>query len=186
MIVKKSSNKFMPDFINSTYDQPIFNSVFSIGGFTKDKFFVSGTAVVIAPHLAITAKHVIEDLLKRILDLDIYKGTQGVSNKTVDAFMDLVATQYCEKGNKVNIWRVQQVYVCIQTDIAFLYLIPFNEEAVNHKWLSCKIDLNSPKIGETIYGFGFHSSTSEKSELGGKIILNWFDQPSTTIGNVID
>jgi trypsin-like peptidase len=176
----------MSDFENSSYDLPIFDVVFSVGGFTKDKFYVSGTAVVVAPFLAITAKHVVEDYMNRILGMDIYKGTQNVSSKTVEAHMELVATQYRDKGQKVNIWRVENVYICLQTDIAFLHLTPSNKEAFDYKWTCCRINLNPPKIGDDIVGYGFHSSVSDMTKINGRTELSWHDQPATTHGKVTD
>lgn len=178
-------------FVDHKYDQVILNSAFSLGCFTKDNFLASGTAVIIAPNLACTARHVVEDFFEKFLNInkdDMYRGRGDLHNKLANSDVRLVALQYQNDGNEVNIWRVQQIFFCLLTDIVFLYLLPSNDSADSYKkWFPCKINLFPPKIGENIYGFGFRSSNlSLISNTEKEMTLKWDDQPSTTTGQVID
>ena len=187
VILKKMEEK-KTSFIDLTYDQPIFDCVFSVGCFTEDKFLASGTAVVIAPNLAITAKHVVEDFIKKFQNIDLTQINRNEGNTKIEILnTNLIALQYQDNGHSLNIWRTQEVYFCLHTDIAFLFLLPFNKESENFKWETCNIDLVPPKVGSKIVGFGFHSSSIQK-EINefGEITLRWKDQPATTIGEVIE
>jgi hypothetical protein len=74
------------------------------------------------------------------------------------------------------------------TDIAFLYLAPYSENALNHTtWKTPKMNLLPPNVGTRIQGFGYPKSEITDMILNEKNInLTWGDSPSTTIGKVME
>ncbi len=160
--------------------------VVSIGYQDKDNFFVSGTGVIIAPHLIITARHVIEDFINQFTNVRLEKNMKtGKENETID-HVNIFAAQYAENGNKIYVWRAYEIYFCLQSDIAFLYVLSANNESADYSWKKCKIDLNLPSVGARIVGFGFHNSTSKISVGEQGTSLHWDNSAATTIGKVVE
>jgi trypsin-like peptidase len=164
----------------------IMEAVVSIGYYDRDNYFVSGTGVIIAPHLAITAKHVIEDFLKQFTNANLERNMASGKNSETIENINILTSNYGEAGKKMNVWRVYEIYFCLQSDIAYLYMLPANEEAKDFKWNKCKLDLNPPLVGSLIFGFGFHNSTSQIGANGNTINLHWNNSGATTTGEVIE
>jgi len=160
--------------------------VVSIGYYDREHYLVSGTGVIVAPHLAITAKHVIEDFINKFTASNIERNlATGKNNETIED-INIFIVQYGEGGKKLYVWRVYQVYFCLQSDIVYLYFLPVNSEANEYKWAKCKMELNPPKIGDKIAGFGFHNSSSEMVTSEKKTVLHWDNSGATTTGQVTD
>ncbi|RJX28582.1 MAG: serine protease [Desulfarculus sp.] len=145
----------------------------------KDReYFPSGTAIVIGPFFAITAKHVFEDYWGRyhqkLLDSGKFEGSFSVQ-----------AVQIVQ-GNQGLLWNVNRIWLSPFTDIAFIQLTPGSALAVQHKWRCPRINLLPPPPGSRIVGFGYHSSKIKIEEDSETVTVEWHDVPTTTVGQVIE
>lgn len=116
-----------------------------------------GTAVIVGPYLAFTARHVIED----------YARTHGVHDIAtmsgdVDAEFNLLIFQTTEEISAT--WSVAKIYVSPATDIAVLFIKPGNEDAVQYKFRPVYMDLHPPYPGTQVSGFGYPASKISRSE----------------------
>lgn len=164
-------------FKNTSLDQPLTEYALALKALNNDKFYPSGTCIIIAPHLAITAKHVVEDYYK-IFDHKRIDSKGGNLNSS----FAMRAVQILNNGKESAIWEVSKIYLAPSTDIAFLYLNPFTKNAIDYKWKPPKLTLEFPEIGEKIFAFGYRNSkiTIEKN------ILKWKSQPASSQGVVIE
>jgi hypothetical protein len=144
----------------------------------------SGTAIVIAPYLAITARHVVEDYWSNYERVTLGAGI----GQTVDfaGSFSIVAFQVLQEGKTGHLWNVDRLWLSPFTDVAFLRLAPRSDEARNHDWRSVTMNLLPPAIGTQITGFGYHSSAINVNELEDRIEIEWKDSPTTTTGEVIE
>jgi hypothetical protein len=147
----------------------------------KDGIFLpSGTATVIAPFVAVTARHVVEDFWKYFETTEIRTGDRQTT-------FHLRAFQVLDEGAQGAFWNVSRMWLSPHTDVAFLCLTPFSPEAGAHVWRSLHLNLLPPPIGSTISGFGYHSSSIivvERTEQRTRI--EWKDEPTTTMGEVLE
>jgi hypothetical protein len=138
-----------------------------------ERAHASGTAVVIAPNVLLTARHV-------ILDFAEIFGTRQTGQNSAEAAFDMLVHQVTSKGDAV--WRVVQTWFSDLTDVAVLAVQPMSELAASHVWRYPPLRLRPPTIGEPVVGFGFHSSTA--AAVGGA--LDWKFATATTVGVVTE
>jgi|ERR1035437_8631156 hypothetical protein len=136
----------------------------------------SGTAVLIGPHRAITAYHVIEDLHRTFCDGSPQPGR---------AFSDYEILTYLEvgrNGETLNM-KVGQFWRLAPYDIAILDLLVPADLPVDHQWIVPMITLLPPEINSAVYGFGF-----SKSEVTypGDVHAEISHDPRTAGGRVIE
>ncbi len=127
--------------------------------------------MIIGHRLAITAKHLFEEDWDK---LERYS---------------VIASQILEGGTVGALWYTEKVYRSPHTDIAILFLSPVkgSESAAAYEWKHAPIlSMKPPKVGETIWGFGYPSSESQVERLPDRIRVNWKDKPSITTGEVIE
>lgn len=119
-----------------------------VGQSFDDRYFVQGTGTLIAPHICITARHVIEDFWRHFMDRDIQKNNQ-------EGEFYLRFYHFIDKENiKTDFWDVRKIWECTWTDIALLYLKPRTEGIFRntiYKW-NCTTVL--PYKGQRLTGFG--------------------------------
>ena len=101
-------------------------------GFDTERAYIVGTATVICGHLLLTARHVIEEALRR-------ETVAGSETPTVEN--NIVAIQIVP-GPDYMVWHVLKGWLCPQTDLAFLQVasepstsaikpIPDNDASIN-------------------------------------------------------
>ena len=110
----------------------------------------SGTAIVIAPRLAMTARHVLEDYHQRIHEYPLTGGDHEVSQ-------EIVAFLIRNKDNSIALWKVVKEWFSHVTDIALIQLGPVSRSAGDHHWRCPSLDLTPPRVGSQIVAFGYHS-----------------------------
>lgn len=164
-----------PTFKNTGLNQIVNEVALALTALKGDYFYPSGTAVIIAPHLAITAKHVIEDYINE------FEGKK-VIKKDFNATFSMQAVQILDKGKKGALWEIQKIFPCPVSDIALLFLIPKNQEAADYKWRISASSVEIPKPGERIVGFGY--SDSKITNSNNKV--EWVQSPNTSVGEVIE
>ena len=110
-----------------------------------------GSAFAVAPGLAITASHVIDDCVNYQEKRDGYKRR--------DPAISLTAVQSYD--DKVFVWSVDYIYGSVSSDIAFLRFARPNwwgdgPSQVKPKF--ARLNLNPPAVGEKVRVFGFPNS----------------------------
>lgn len=117
-----------------------------------------GSAFAVAPGLAITASHVIDDCVNYQEKRDGYKRR--------DSVFSLTAIQLC--NGKYFVWSVDAIYGSVSSDIAFLRFR-------RPDWLGdgpgqvtpecARLNLNPPAVGDKVRVFGFPDSEIDGSVL---------------------
>jgi hypothetical protein len=110
-----------------------------------------GSAFAVAPGLAITASHVIDDCVNYQEKRDGYKRR--------DSVISLTAVQSYD--GKVFVWSVDAIYGSVSSDIAFLRFARPNwwgdgPGQVKPKY--ARLNLNPPAVGDQVRVFGFPNS----------------------------
>lgn len=116
-----------------------------------------GTACLIGGNLAITAKHVVEDALKKFGSRQGPNGTEvcGYSLKLLQVL----------PGPTYNIWNVFTVWTC-GTDIAILHLGPDRSSApyATVDWKAPVLRIIPPPTGQKVVAFGYRESKIQITE----------------------
>jgi len=110
-----------------------------------------GSAFAVAPGLAITASHVIDDCINYQERRDGYKRH--------DSVISLIAVQSYDE--KVFVWSVDAIYGSASSDIAFLRFRRPNwwgDGPAQVKPRYARLNLNPPVIGDNVRIFGFPNS----------------------------
>jgi len=169
-----------PGFVETGLRSPITEFALSLVAHRANEFHPSGTAAVIAPHLAITAKHVITDYWER------YEGCVPEEGLMSGTFY-LQAFQCLREGTVGALWDVTRLWLSPHTDVAFLRLTPASDQAVHHVWRAPRMNLLPPPVQSRVSGFGYHSSSIVPVAEDGKTVsLRWKDAPTTTRGTVVE
>jgi hypothetical protein len=147
--------------------------------FADGQTYVIGSAIGIAGYLAITAKHVLEDIVTRF-------GSKTLDGKNVE--IDAYAVRLYEvcPGPMYRIWQVMAAW-STETDIALLHLAFFKTSHPDTPivWRSPRLRLMPPPVGSTVAGFGYHSSkVATRPAEGGGYHLELHDEPTATTGDV--
>lgn len=165
----------IPSFA-TTVESVIMEVSLALRAQKNEEYYASGSAVLIANNVAITAKHVFEDFWKLYSDnKKLIAGPEASGNFSMQAI------SFPNDGKKAALWNILYVALAPNTDIAFLHLTPADENSLNYKWKKIpKIDFAPPKVGEEISCFGYRES---KTSFENKKII-WEQTPTTSRGVV--
>lgn len=143
-----------PLFLDTPIPSPITEFVCQVtSNVDGDEHYASGTAVIIAPHLALSARHVFDEHWARH-----HGGPPPVNGAAAGAF-SLVLAQLV--GDQLNLWTVTRLWSAQLTDIVVFRLTPISQGARDYTFRPMVIDLLTPAVGERISAFGYHSNTVE-------------------------
>lgn len=141
---------------------------------------VFGTCIVIAPGLAITAKHVVEGLIDTFGKIKMI--LSGSSDQEYTCRHNSFVFQIVD-GKTGYLWNVSQYFLSNTTDICFLRINPrFNIDKIPVPQ-KVSITLYPPDIGERIVGFGYPKS---KISVDYDNIIKTEVKPMTTVGEVVE
>ena len=104
---------------------------------------------------------------------------------TIAASFSMQALQVLGRGRGA-LWDVLRVWLSPHTDAAFFSLTPRSDLAAKHSWRCPQLELLPPRQGERVVGFGYHSSTITLIEDEKSITVEWYDEPATTVGEVME
>ncbi len=150
-----------------------------IVGFDGARVYPGGTGIFIAPNLLMTAKHVVSECWNLFGD-----GTHFSGPDRREGEFQLLAVQHPGANTKPAVWSVRTGWGAPTTDIMFLELVPFCDEAKAFEWKgTVAMTMLPPAVGETIAGFGYPSSTGEVLP-GEPSQLRFALHPHTTVGEV--
>jgi len=152
---------------------PISSYVMPIYAFSGHKSYAAGTAVIIAPCLAVTANHVLQGLLEHF----------GYNQLNNNIELDIYLTQF----NTGATWYVCNTSTWVGTDITVLSLVPRNKIAEEIEFNPLQITVDPPNIGDMVCAYGYpntelniHRNDSEQTHLKFTI------SPTLSEGSVIE
>lgn len=108
-----------------------------------------GTCFITWPHMAVTAKHVVEELIKR--DPGIAEGKQCRMEYWV---MQVV---WKDENHEYIVWKIDSVSLSAHTDIAVIWLCGQGEDAPVYKWKAVQMTFDPPAVGSQVTAFGIHN-----------------------------
>lgn len=133
-----------------------------------------GTAIVIAPNLILTAKHVVEGIW------EMYHLRR--SNKQSDSA--LIAFQVLP-GATGALWYAKNAYFSPHdADLVLLDIFPYSESASIHQWRKVVINFAPVRVDQVVLGFGYSGGLIQASS-DNQSALRWDADPRTTQGRVI-
>jgi len=149
-----------------------------IAEFAGWRFYQLGTAVLIGGHLAVTAKHVLDDPIRRFGAMPTAKGLE-VTAYSIRLLQVLPGPVY-------RTWNVSRAWIT-SSDIAILHigLDRTSEAEPNVQWRVPLLRIVPPPTGEKVLAFGYRESKIEVSETpDGVHHIELNDVPTTSIGEV--
>ena len=130
----------------------------------------SGTAVMISPHCALTAKHVVDDYIEM--------------TAAPESELSILGRSGFVPKHQNRDWRFNQVVRVEKSDIALLVLASNQPPVFGLNYP--KINLIPPEPGEVIVAMGFHSSNTVASADGAGPLRAWEDTPTISRGVVFE
>jgi hypothetical protein len=142
------------------------------------EFYVVGTATVIGGHLAITAKHVLDAIVRKFGAKQVPTGmeAEGYSLRLYQVL----------PGPVYRIWNVFRAWIC-PGDLAILHLGLYqtSEAEAKVEWKSPLIRATPPASGRKVFAFGYRESKVTATEgAHGTHHINLDDIGTTSIGEV--
>lgn len=137
--------------------------------------FVSGTAFIIGHGFALTASHVIEDVLARFRD---HRKGDALDSGAFDILMYL----QIDEGTRFLPLKVFKIWHSNASDIAVLRFGVPSDWPEDHIWKLPRLQLCPPKAGEEIAGFGFPNVRVEPT---GRATADLEVSGHTTTGRVV-
>jgi hypothetical protein len=138
-----------------------------------------GSAIMIRPELAITAKHVIEDYIKKY-------GATGHPNNLNTNFSLSAFQIICKETNDVNatavMYGITKLVLSPLSDLALLHLSPLSRIPDDLDRKTICISLTPPNVGDQVVAFGYHKGEIELDSRKTGVIR----QPATSVGEVIE
>jgi len=155
---------------------------FLLIGIEEDIASPEGTGFFIAPGIAITARHVIDGLWKHF---EIY-GKKFPKRKTEEeAIFGVLALQFLGDKSEQAVWYIEKTWISDLTDIAFLFLKPFNDKAQNYiPNEQLELSMFEPSIGDKITAFGYPDSKVDIQIAASTSYANWKLKPTLSTGTV--
>jgi len=152
---------------------PISTYVTPLCAFVGQEGYVIGTAVILAPGIAVAASHVIQDILKKY----------GLGHKDSNIELDLYVMQL----NTGACWYVSNSSSWVGTDITVLSLVPRNDIAANIKIEKLPINVDPPPESSKISALGYPDTKLTIPQNDSDITkLNISITPTVSEGKVLD
>lgn len=164
-------------------DSPIYEVTVRIIALTKDcsEVYASGTGVVIAQNLILTAKHVFEDFAKR------WSLTEKNGELTANSFNIWAMFISNNPNDLYHVYEVANVYINPYSDLVLFHLNDFDKIGNTKNWKQAKLSLTIPHVGERVVAFGFTKSKVEVSKnQDGQADIKLDDEPSVSVGEIIE
>lgn len=132
----------------------------------------SGSAVIVAPYLAVTALHVIQDY-RRFFE-------NRVLNKEAAGEMSFAIILHQYRDGQLFSWRAVRMRAADPLDIAVLELIPTHPLPPTFTWRVPEIQLTPPHVGERVQAIGYPLSRMVEDAEGKR----WEQTPVVSTGIV--
>lgn len=166
-------------FAEHGYDSPIVEVAFALASHRDNVWHASGTAVVIAPCLLLTARHVIDHHWRRFGNGDVPVEGEG-------HFL-LYARHYHSSPDVGIVWTVTRFWVHQTSDLALLFVQSGAPECAGYTWKLPRLQLVPPGIGTKVAAFGYRESTTiiDRHE-DSLLTVTWNEKPTTSLGIVTE
>ncbi len=164
-------------------DSPIYDVTVRIMALSKDcmEVYASGTGVVIATNLILTAKHVFEDFS------DKWRLSNRNMEQVVDSFNIWVVFISSNPDDLYHVYEVANVYLNPYSDLVLFHLDSFDRIGKNKSWKQSKLSLTLPKVGQRVVAFGFPKSEVQlERREDGQVDIMVNDEPSVSVGEIIE
>ncbi len=169
----KEPNIFRP-VTHDEVSHPISSHVAPIFAFEGEKHLIAGSAVLIAPNFALTAKHVMKYIFKEF-------GIKVADKK--DVSLDI----YIHQLSVGCVWYVSQTFEWVGTDIVLLRLNPRNSEAKKFEVKGLAMTVDPPNEGSLITALGYPASKMKLLRNDSKVTeLELSLTPVVSTGRVLD
>jgi hypothetical protein len=166
-----------PSFKAAAFDGVITDQSLALVAHKEGEWTPSGTGIIIAPRLLLTAKHVIEHFFRQHGDDNRIKFGDRSGSYELHAFQ-------VQAGLVAALWHVTRLWFSTHTDLALLQLTPNSESAAAYQWRKAVVRLLPPAVGERIVGFGYAGGKVTQSTEVGRPSFLWEASPKTTVGEV--
>lgn len=136
--------------VNRDFDavngQNIEGLALAVCGVRPDQLEPGGTCFLLAQGVAVTARHVIDDI-----DAKFQLAAQKAGRNERDYSIQVAL----QEVNPNVLFEVEHVYICAMSDIAILNVRALTEDAFNYPVRTPSLNFWPPAIGEEIFGFGY-------------------------------
>jgi hypothetical protein len=134
----------MPSFVDTELPSPITQFAPQItSSVAGQNHYASGTAVIVAPYLALAARHVLSDHWERHEARPMPETGEG------DAQFSVVLAQMV--GTELNLWSVTRFWSSQHTDIVALMLTPASAGAEAYVFQHLTIDVKPPSVRPSLF-----------------------------------
>jgi hypothetical protein len=164
-------------------DSPVYDVTVRIMALNKDcsEVYASGTGVVIATNLILTAKHVLEDFASK-WQLKCEKDVL-----VAEDFNIWVVFISSNPNELYHVYEVANAYINPYSDFALFHLDSFDKAGKNQNWKQSKLCLTLPQIGQRVVAFGFPKSKVELDKRpDGQVDIKLDDEPSVSVGEILE
>ena len=152
---------------------PISSYVAPICAFAGQRAVVGGTAVIVAPRLAVTATHVLDELRTQ------FGYERSSKSLELDVYVNQLNTGVC--------WYVCHASSWVGTDITVLSLKARNEAASTAVVQQLLITVDPPAVGTRVTALGYPStSLAIPRNDAGVLEMNFSITPTVSEGEVIE
>lgn len=152
-------SKFLP--VHSE-DKLLYELMPLLIGIGADKNLLAyGSCFIAYPHMAITAKHVVEELLRE--DPDIALG------KPCKFEYWIVQSTWNHGRHNYVVWTIDTIGISPHSDIAIIWLRGLDKNAAQYKeWKTVPTTFDPPPVGTTITAFGLHNVRFDGSRVNAE------------------
>jgi hypothetical protein len=162
-------------FNHTGFASPITEFAVMLVGVGAEQTSPFGTGVIIGPHIALAARHVIDQFFLT------HEGRSWIDRPQEAPIRFAVqAIHFLENGTRVQAWDVEKIYSLDGNDIVFLKLRATVQQQRLYVWRRLALQVLPPPVGMSVGAFGYHSSKTERSIEAIRIATN----PFTSIGQV--
>lgn len=152
-------HEFKPVSKDDRYIYELMPLLIGIG--PDENLLCYGSCFIAYPHMAVTAKHVIEELFRQ--DPNIVAGKPS----KFEYWVAQVVWNNDEPDYVV--WTIDSIATSPHSDIAVIWLKSFNDKAAEYKqWKVVPTTFDPPAIGATIRAFGLHNVRFDGSRVNGE------------------
>jgi S1-C subfamily serine protease len=151
--------------------QDVRKLVLGICGIRGNQLEPGGCCLLIAPGLAITAKHVINHIDEKFVLTEPKPGGN---------LRDYAIHVSASRALGHITFEVETVYQCANSDLALLQVRALNEESYTYPVVTPSINFDPPPLGSEVFTFGYPRQTAQLDE--GFIV--WESQVFSSLGHV--
>jgi hypothetical protein len=163
-----------PTFVERISDGIITRVALQLCAQKGDHYDPAGTATVVGPWLAVTAKHVVLDYAEQFEESPLRNGGTGS--------FSLIAIEVAGEDKIGFACSVSKFALHETSDIALLELQPWTEVPANFEWKCPRLRLAPPAIGERVVSFGYFGTEVSLTE--DEAIVS--RRMATSVGEVTD